>query len=239
MITTNSNTYSGSFVAGALLHDETTAMLPLLMHTDRTELVKQEIEQNQYLHIKAKSARQRVMVEINKRFDNETIEFWEHYRTLNTQEQYVMLLYVVLDTYKLLFDFHVEVSMEYINEGKKSLLENAFQVFINTKTLEHPELSEWTEQTVRKCISVYLTMLRQAGLLAMNSKKFKHISLEEDFYEYFIKIEEIWFLEACFLSREKRDAILKNYLIKRNKRLQTHELSHKKEQEITDPRSTS
>jgi len=29
------NTYSGSFVAGTLLDDEITALLPLLMHADR------------------------------------------------------------------------------------------------------------------------------------------------------------------------------------------------------------
>jgi len=220
MTTIKSNTYSGSFVAGALLHDETTAMLPLLMdETGRDILVQQEIEKNEYLHIQTRSSRKRVMSEINKRFNNETIDFWEHYKTLNHQEQLFMLLYVVLDTYKLLFDFHVEVTMANLNEGKTSLSENYFRIFINQKILEHPELSKWTDKTISKSISVYLTMLRQAGLLAVNSKKFKHITLTSDFYEYFIKTEEIWFLDACFLSRKTRDSIIKKFVMKRKKRL--------------------
>jgi len=55
-------------------------------------------------------------------------------------------------------------------------------------------------------------MLRKVGLLQINSKKFTHINLEDEFYEYFIGKEEIWFLDACFLSREKRDDIIKKYL---------------------------
>lgn len=214
MTTINSNIYSGSFVAGALLHDEITAVLPLLIHADRQELIKKEIEQNKYLHIEAKSSRRRVMAEINKRFDNETVEFWQHYLSLNRQEQLVMLLYVVLDTYKLLFDFHVEVTMASFNEGKTSLSENAFRMFINKKTLEHPELNEWTDKTINKCISVYMRMLRQVELLAINSKKIKHISLEDDFYDYFIQIKEIWFLDACLMSKEKRDSIINKYVNK-------------------------
>lgn len=214
MTTIKVNTYSGSFVAGALLHEETTAMLPLLMQPNRLDLVKQEIEQNKYMHIQAKSSRKRVMAEINKRFDMETKEFWQHYQTLNGEEQQVMLLYVVLDTYKLLFDFHVEVTMANWSEGKTCLSENYFQIFINNKILEHPELNEWTDKTMKKCVSVYLRMLRQAGLLGINSKKFKHLTLGHEFYEYFIKIEEIWFLDACFLSREERDSIIKKYVMK-------------------------
>ena len=213
----NSNIYSCSFVAGAILHEEFTAMLPLLMSSNREQQVKKEIEQNKYLHIQAKSSRQRVMAEINKRFDNETKDFWQHYQTLDRQEQLVMLLYVVLDTYKLLFDFHVEVTMASFNEGKTSLSENVFQMFINKKTLEHPELNKWTDKTVSKCISSYLTMLRQVGLLAINSKKFKYTSLKDDFYEYFIQIKEIWFLDACFLSKGKRDSIINKYVMKREK----------------------
>jgi len=214
MINMTYNTYSGSFVAGALLHNEITAVLPLLMNSNRESLITQEIEQNNYIHIQAKSSRKRVMAEIIKRFDNETIDFWRHYQTLDRQEQLVMLLYVSLDTYKLLFDFHVEITMANWAEGKTSLQENYFQVFLNNKTLEHPELNKWTDKTVHKCISVYLTMLRQAGLLGINNKKFKQISLRDDFYEYFIQIKEIWFLDACFLSRKKRDSIINNYLMK-------------------------
>ena len=208
----DSNKYSGSFVAGALLHDETTAMLPILMSSNREALIKQEIEQNSYLHIKSKSSRKRVMAEIIKRFDNETIDFWRYYQTLKYQEQLVMLFFVSLDTYKLLFDFHAEVAMTNWSEGKSSLSENYFQVFINNKISQHPELNEWTDKTIKKCISVYLTMLRKVGLLQINSKKFTHINLEDEFYEYFIGKEEIWFLDACFLSREKRDDIIKKYL---------------------------
>ena len=213
----NSNIYSCSFVAGAILHEEFTAVLPLLMSSNREQLVKKEIEQNKYLHIQAKSSRKRVMVEINKRFDYESKDFWKHYLSLNHKEQLVMLFYVVLDTYKLLFDFHVEVTMPCFNEGKTSLSENAFQMFINKKTLEHPEFNEWTEKTVKKCISVYFRMLRQVGLLAINSKKFKYISMKDEFYEFFIQIKEIWFLDACFLSREKRDSIINKYVIKSKK----------------------
>lgn len=210
----DSNKYSGSFVAGALLHEEITAMLPLLMSSNRDVLVQQEIEQNIHLHIKYKSSRQRIMIEIVKRFDHETLDFWRYYQTLEYQEQLGMLFFVTLDTYKLLFDFHVEVTMTNWAEGKSSLSENYFQVFINNNISQHPELNEWTDKTIRKCISVYLTILRKVGLLQINSKRFTHINLSDEFYEYFVKNEEIWFLDACFLSKEKRDAIITKYLTK-------------------------
>lgn len=204
--------YSGAFVAGALLHDEMTAMLPLLLHPNRVKLVKEEVKNNQYLGIQAQLSRTRVMIEVERRFDNVPLAFWEHYQTCSTEEQKVLLFYVALNTYKLLFDFHTQVTMPNWKEGYKELQVDSFMAVLNKIAMYHPEINDWSEKTLKKCISVYMRMLRQVGLLAVNSKRFKTLSMDEPLYNYFLEIEEPWFLDACLLSPEKRNEIIKSYL---------------------------
>ncbi|MBE0654974.1 MAG: hypothetical protein IH594_14325 [Bacteroidales bacterium] len=69
-----------------------------------------------------------------------------------------------------------------------------------------PEISEWTEATTLKTITVYKRMLRESGLFI--SGHFVVPQAPASFWCYFLRRKEIWFLEACLLNSDYRKKLL-------------------------------
>ncbi len=126
----NTSKYSASFNAGSLLHRETTSILHLLEADNAQELLKNEVKNNQYIQINSETSRKRVITEITKRYAVVKPDFWGFYKTRNIQEQKVMLFYLCLKCYKLMFDYHFNVTVKRIKDMCK---EDAISA--------HPEIS--------------------------------------------------------------------------------------------------
>ena len=119
---TSNSPYSAAITGGGFLYAETNALLPLLQSVERESLLKDEKLNNRLLKINAETSRYRAIVEIARCYDAMPPSFWVDYQSMNETDQQVALFFVILKTYKICFDFHVNVTMRKWNSISKTVL---------------------------------------------------------------------------------------------------------------------
>ena len=171
--------------------------MPLLQSADREALLKDERVNNRLLQINAESSRYNAIVEIARRYDAMPTNFWEDYKNMNEEDQQVALFFVILKTYKICFDFHINVTMRKWNSISKSLVFDDIEMEFNEVSARDEFVDSWSEKTKRKVASSYLTILRKVGILD-NEDNLHPLSASN--FDYYILNGEQWFLEACLLQ---------------------------------------
>ena len=131
----NNSPYSAAITGGGFLFTETNALLPLLQSTDREALLKDEKLNNRLLKINAETSRYRAIVEIARRYDTMPSSFWLDYQSMNEENQLVALFFVILKTYKICFDFHVNVTMRKWNSISKTLVYDDIDMEVDRKSV--------------------------------------------------------------------------------------------------------
>ena len=173
MIEKNKSPYT-SITGCTFLYYEFGRILPLLMDANSEALLKDEIENNRVLQVNSIASRKRFVVEFKRRYDALPFLFWQSWQNMSEAGQRAGLLYAILKTYKLVFDFHFNVTLKKWN------------------SIDHVLSKE-------KCCSSYLTILRQSGLLDGKNNELTPICLDADEFAYYFHSGEEWFLEACLL----------------------------------------
>ena len=189
--------YTAAITGGGFLFTETNALLPLLQSADREALLKDERVNNRLLQINAESSRYNAIVEIARRYDAMPTNFWEDYKNMNEEDQQVALFFVILKTYKICFDFHINVTMRKWNSISKSLVFDDIEMEFNEVSARDEFVDSWSEKTKRKVASSYLTILRKVGILDKDDNLHP---LSASNFDYYILNGEQWFLEACLLQ---------------------------------------
>lgn len=196
------DTYGTSFTAGGLLHRETNAVLELLLSDQAEELLVQEAAEDRLIHINSESARIRSIREI--RYRNRVVgkNFWQIYAEMPENFQKLMLFFACLKTYRLVFDFHFDVTLP--NWKKTGNMPEIFSYEWKMDELagKIDQVGNLSDTTRRKLVTVYRRMLKEAELV--RTQKIFSAEAPDDFWCYFIKSGDAWFLEACFLDNLKR-----------------------------------
>ena len=175
--------YTAAITGGGFLFTETNVLLPLLQSADREALLKDERVNNRLLQINAESSRYNAIVEIARRYDAMPTNFWEDYKNMNEEDQQVALFFVILKTYKICFDFHINVTMRKWNSISKSLVFDDIEMEFNEVSARDEFVDSWSEKTKRKVASSYLTILRKVGILD-NEDNLHPLSASN--YDYYI-----------------------------------------------------
>ena len=194
---TSNSPYSAAITGGGFLYAETNALLPLLQSEEQETLLKDEKLNNRLLKINAETSRYRAIVEIARRYDAMPPSFWVDYLSMSETDQEVALFFVILKTYKICFDFHVNVTMRKWNSISKSVVYDDIAMEFSEVAARDAFVDSWSDKTKRKVASAYLTILRKVGMLD-NEDRLHPISAEN--LDYYIRIGEPWFLEACLLQ---------------------------------------
>lgn len=189
--------YTAAITGGGFLFEETNLLLPLLQSDNRTALLKEERVNNRILQINAEKSRENNIREIVRRYDTMPVSFWEDYKAMEEHEQRVALFFVILKTYKICFDFHTRVTMRKWNGIAKSLTHDDLMMEFSEIAAKDEFVDSWSENTMRKVASTYLSILRKVGML--DNANGLH-SVEANNMDYYIRIGEPWFLEACLLQ---------------------------------------
>lgn len=198
--------YTAAITGGGFLLTETNALLPLLQSTDRTILLKEEELNNNLLHINAESSRRRAIMEISRRYDAMQPSFWNDYKEMGEEAQRIALLLVMLKTYKILFDFHVNVTMKKWNSVSKKVTLEDILIEFNEISAQDDFVDSWTDNTKDRVASAYLSILRKVGMLDKDSQLY---AVNCDNFEYYLLHGEQWFLEACLLQPYQIESIKK------------------------------
>lgn len=183
----------------AFLYYEFIRILPLLMSNDSVALLKDEILNNKLLQVNSQTSRQRFISEFKRRFNSVPIAFWNEFLTLSEKGQRAGLLYVMLKTYKLVFDFHFNVTIRRWNSVDRTLKLIDLMMEFNEISSRDEFVDSWTDNTKSRCASQYLTFLRHSGLIDDKTSELQAIHLDPSEYKYYINMGEEWFLEACLL----------------------------------------
>ncbi len=198
--------YSAAITGGGFLFEETDALLPLLQSTDRDTLIKDELVNNRILHINAEKSRSKAILEIKRRFDVMPPAFWEDYQSMSEEDRRIALMFVILKTYKILFDFQINVAIKKWNSVSRTIDLQDLALEMNEIAAKDEFVDSWSESTKTKVASAYLSMLRKCGMMNREGQLVQLRPTNADFY---IRIGELWFLEACFLARYQIENIKK------------------------------
>ena len=202
----NNSPYTASITGGGFLFEETNILLPLLQSDDREALLKDEKINNRLLKMNAETSRYRAIMEIARRYDAMPSAFWGDYQSMSIDDQRIALFFVILKTYKICFDFHINVTMRKWNSISKSLVYDDIDMEFNEVSARDEFVDSWSDKTKRKVASAYLTVLRKVGILDQEDQLHP---LSASNFDYYITIGEQWFLEACLLQPYQIDNIKK------------------------------
>jgi Putative inner membrane protein (DUF1819) len=191
--------YSAAMTGCAFLYYEFLRILPLFMADNAEALLKDEIENNRILQVNSCKARQRFVLEFKRRYLAVPKDFWVSWLTWSEYGQRAGLLYAILKTYKLAFDFHINVTMRKWNSADKGLTKSDIMMELNEIAGRDAFVDSWSDGTKNRCASQYLTFLRQSYMLDERTDVLKQLQLEIPESEYFLRIGEDWFLEACLM----------------------------------------
>lgn len=189
--------YSAAVTGGGFLFNETNALLPLLLDENAVALIKDEILHNNILHINSEKSRKRNVAEIKRRFDAMPRSFWNDYEDMDVEDKRIALFFVLLKTYKILFDFHVNVTMCRWRSALQDISIEDLMMEFNSISARDKFVDSWSDATKKKVASAYMSILRHVDMLnnanILQALKPKNI----DFY---FAIGEPWFLDACLLE---------------------------------------
>jgi len=191
--------YTAAITGCGFLFYEFLRILPLLMSEKSTELLKDEVRNNRILHVNSQKARQTFITEFQRRYNAVPAGFWIKFQNMNEQAKRIGLLFAILKAYKLVFDFHFNVTIKRWNSIEQTLKKNDVMMEFSELSSRDEFVDSWTDNTKDRCASHYLTILRQAGLLMEKTDELHPVHLEPYDYEYYIRSGEEWFLDACLL----------------------------------------
>ena len=205
MIEPQNPTYLVSFTAGGLLHEETISLLPYY-NDDKIESISEQIVNNSLMKTNSQASRQRMIQEIKKRYFAVGEKFYGNFDQFTIVEQKLIIFYSCMKTYKILFDFMLDVIIEKWLSMDLEVDINDVERFLDKKSNVQNDIDGWSSQTRRKIITVLVRMLNEVGMLENNT--LVQIEAPDEFWRMFVANNDSWFLEAGLLSKEQREKII-------------------------------
>lgn len=201
--------YTAALTGGGFLFEETISLLPLLQAEDSEELLREEKVRNQVLHINAETSRKKVIGEVRRRYQAVPLSFWDDFKAMGDGDKMVALFYVILKTYKICFDFHVNVVMRKWNGISKIVDKEDLMMEFSEISAKDEFVDSWSDATKEKVAATYLSMLRKVGMIDHDN----HLhSLACGNFCYYLAKGEPWFLEACLLQPYEINNIKKSMI---------------------------
>jgi len=191
--------YTTAFTAGPLMPKRSARIVEEINRGTPPDEIDPSI-----FDINSWQGQRRKVAEIKRRLENADESVWNDVPELPTPERALVLYYCCLKTYPLLFDFHMEAVLPTWRSADRAFGPHDATRFLEQQAETHPEIDEWGESTWKKVRQVMLQMLREAGFLRDGS--LHQVDRPDPFWTRFVKVGDLWFLEAAFLNEAKRRA---------------------------------
>ena len=191
--------YSASFTARALGYYEMESILPVMLDDLIADKVKVLSQDSTHLQLATLQSRKRVLAVMLVRFKAVDRSFWDRYVTLGEREKRLALLFVILKSYRLLFELQVNLVIPKYYSPDRVLTKNDVFVAISEVASRDEFVDSWSEDTRNRAASQYVTILRQAGLIDEATGELREPNVADEELAYYVRIGEIWFLQACLL----------------------------------------
>jgi len=157
--------YSFSFTGASALITETLAVAEEYYKLKDWKKTYWLMLENNHLSKIKEGTFKREFSEIKKRLSLLTNEQLHLLINGNYDEAKSMILLSLIKAYPYVFDFIVEVLLNKYLLFDRMLLDSDYIRFVNSKSLQHPELEKITEITSKKVKQVLFKLLEQVGLI--------------------------------------------------------------------------
>lgn len=198
--------YILSFTTMSLNVYETQEVAKLFLKHHNWDEVRKIIIDENYLQKSAMSTLKRQFIEIRKRINNLTEEELEYLAQNDYEAKYVVML-SAFKTYKMIYDFAVEVMREKYFKGDLKILESDFENFIESKKLAYENLNTVTDSTKYKLRQVMFKMFEEAELITSTKEKIIKKPLLSRNLCKIIKNDDENYLKAFLLSKDEIERI--------------------------------
>ena len=125
--------------------------------------------------------------------------FWGDYLQMPEESQKIAMFFVILKTYKICFDFQINVTRNKWQSISRSVTKDDLLMEFNEIGARDEFVDTWTDKTREKVASAYLSILRKVGMLD-GENNLHAVKDSNEAMAYYIQIGEQWFLEACLLQ---------------------------------------
>ena len=198
--------YILSFTTMSLNVYETQEVAKLFLKHQSWDEVRKIIIDENYLQKSAMSTLKRQFIEIRKRINNLTEEELEYLAQNDYEAKYVVML-SAFKTYKMIYDFAVEIMREKYFKGDMKILESDFEVFFESKKLAYENLNTVTDSTKYKLRQVMFKMFEEAELITSTKEKIIKKPLLSRNLCKIIKNDDENYLKAFLLSKDEIERI--------------------------------
>jgi hypothetical protein len=117
------------------------------------------------------------------------------------------MFYVQLKTYKIYFEFQIEVVRHKWNSFSQTVTKNDLLSCLSDIACSDPFVDSWSDTTREKIATSYITVLRKVGFLDKNGNDIHAIECSDAELRFFVQIGEPWFLDALLLPPYRIDTI--------------------------------
>lgn len=191
--------YSASFTGCSFMLYEMLRMLPLFMSNNAGELISNEVRTGEVLMVNALSSRKKYVLELSRRFNAVPRKFWEDFVNFSECAQRLGLFYVLMQCYRLVFDFHLNVTIKRWNSINQHVVYEDVAQELSQIAAKDEFVDSWTASTKKRVVSAYLTFLNQAGLVERKTGELHRTMATTEDYAYYVRTGKEWFLEASLL----------------------------------------
>lgn len=122
----------------------------------------------------------------------------------NVETSKMLVLYAIIKTDRLFFEFMNEVYKEKLLLRDLFLRDKDFNTFFQSKREQSEKVASWTEYTFKKLKQVYVRILFECGLIEnqKGDRKIKTPILESEVREYLYKIGDKTYINAILGDSE-------------------------------------
>ncbi len=135
------------------------------------EIITTEIDAAGILGSGNQKSDKRIAAELVKRFNSLTDAQKELLHSGSFDEKRQVCYLAITKTYSFIRDFVIEIVREKVLALDFQIEDSDFNIFINRKQVEHPELEKLTEKTIYKIKQTLFKILADAGILDSTSSK--------------------------------------------------------------------
>lgn len=109
-----------------------------------------------------------------------------------------IIIYSIMKSDKFFFEFMNEIYKDKIILRDLQISQSDINIFISRKREQIPEISKWTEQTMKRLKSQYLTMLQAADFIKKSKNTIEIIQpiLDQSLYNHLLEIGDKAYLQA-------------------------------------------
>ena len=122
----------------------------------------------------------------------------------NVETSKILVLYAIIKTDRLFFEFMNEVYKEKLLLRDLFLRDKDFNTFFQSKREQSEKIASWSEYTFKKLKQVYIRILFEGGLIEnqKGDKKIRIPILENEVKEYLYKIGDKIYINAVIGDNE-------------------------------------